>query len=333
MRERRAALAETDREEELACLRDEAALPRRRLGGFEAAEDARAREETAEASSAAARSEASRLARRVQQLETALAEARTAMDAFEADLSVMPARDAEAESRFESPGLSAADPPPPAVSLRSPSPLGLGGCSGLGSQTFSARMRPASPSALSLGSFLGASPSSRSRDGSRAGSPAPDLHTIHEEGEGERAAELARARGAAEAAEARGGVEKERRKASSPPSGWRATLTPRRARRASRRRSKQALAHAEKLEREKTAGDEETARLAAEKETLTERCGALEEDLAGARARALRRDGAAPRGGGSVAVSNAEAQTELLASAASVEGSVAVSNAEAQTEL
>ena len=250
------------------------------------------------------------------------------MDAFEADLSVMPARDAEAESRSpESPGLSAADPPPPAVSLRSPSPLGLGGLgSGLGSQTFSgSEMRPASPSALSLGSFLGASPSSRSRDGSRAGSPAPDLHTIHEEGEGERAAELARARGAAEAAEARAAAsEKERRKAY--------VAAERLARDADAAESKagvaeaiakQALAHAEKLEREKTAGDEENARLAAEKETLTERCGALEEDLAEARRELFAETERLLAAEGSVAVSNAEAQTG--ASAASVEGSASTS--------
>ena len=116
------------------------------------------------------------------------------MDAFEADLGLVSVTARDAESRSpESPesvmGVSAADPPadPPAVSLRSPSPLGLGGLgsvSGSGSQTFAGSETASHSSALSLGSFLGASPSSRSRDGSRAGSPAPDLHTIHEEGDG-----------------------------------------------------------------------------------------------------------------------------------------------------
>ena len=85
------------REEELARLRDEMVASRAAVAeASRAAEDARAREEAAEASAAAANAEAWRLTRRVQRLETALAEARSAMDAFEA--SMMPALDESADA-------------------------------------------------------------------------------------------------------------------------------------------------------------------------------------------------------------------------------------------
>ena len=128
---------------------------------------------------------------------------------------------------------------------------------------------PSSPRALS--SFLGASPSSRSRDGSRAGSPAPELHTILDEGD-ERAfssAELSRCRQSAEAAESRAAkAEKERRKAYVAAERLARDAEAAEAKaKAAEEIAKQALAHAEKLERATLASDAEDA----EKETLAER--------------------------------------------------------------
>ena len=290
--------AETSREEELECLRVESASLRETAAqSAKAAEEAIVEKEQMETSLAEAIQATTRLTQRVTSLEHALVAAKEAITCFE-DLSAPYLSDINFDD-----GLVTGDVSNTQRLLLSPSPLGLGGLGGGGASDAHA----SSPVATNL---LGTSPRANSRDSSRPGSPAPELHTIHEEGSVEalKLELVALEQTLKESSLKLARAEKDRRKAfvAAEQLASEAEVAERKAEVAEQKASTaeakakgaeeiatQALSHAEKLEndfnssknseaevsKQITARVEELRVLQSEHEVLNERCVALEEDV------------------------------------------------------